>query len=529
MKRGAVSTQLLVLGGVAALFALGAVQGARLDRMRELERAYRWTVTAASFAAFGESLEGQKEGGAEPLDDEIFAKLVALGEEALPDVPVEPQDVDSDGETHPALVRAVRQGLDHPVYAMLAGPRGHEIVNEFLEAAKSSRIASIGTQFTTASLYDPLGHTEGVGLSSLFFGLRKVAANFLWMQVDGFWHSGQMHRMVPAMRTTVALDPNFIDAYLLGAWHLAYNLTAHLADTPEPQKVFNPKYGRRLGAKEEWYYIAADFLKDGIRKNPRSYQLYFDLGYAVYENKLDDHPNAVLYLTEARRYKHDRWVPRMLYLAMWRNGQYEDAIQGWIEYLEVDPSNVSAQRFLQINRAYLAEAKSDQAADCAKAARAAADEFRTQLAQAQSTGNESLAAEAQAKIDQAERVAAEMDATSAAEWGNAQEIYLPMIRTVDDSIAKARVLRHTALDFARQGRHLEAVMQLDLARYEMLESFDELSDLRIRIKQEGGLPLEVTEQLAIERQREAAQYADPRHAPPRRYIECVYSHDEADA
>ena len=80
--------------------------------------------------------------------------------------------------------------------------------------------------------------------------------------------------------------PNFVDAYLLGAWHLAYNLTAKLPETPEPMKVYFPKYGKRLGIKQEWYYIATEFLKDGIRKNPRDYRVYFDLGYGIYENKL---------------------------------------------------------------------------------------------------------------------------------------------------------------------------------------------------------------------------------------------------
>jgi hypothetical protein len=340
-----------VLLGIVALVALGAVQGARIDHMRDIERAYRWTVTAASFASFGESLEGDEaEDRADLLDDEIFASFVALGEESLPDLPVGPGDVDAEGDEHPRLVRAIRQDEDAAVYRLLAGDSGRPLVREFLQAAASDRLASIGTQFTAASMYDPEGHTEGVGLTSLFFGLRKVAANFLWLQVDSFWHSGQMHRMVPAMRACVALDPNFIDAYLVGAWHLAYNLTARLPDTPEPQKEFHPRYKVRVGPKEEWYYVAADFLKDGIKKNPRTYQLYFDLGYAIYENKLYDHPNAVRYLTEARRYKHDQWVPRMLYYAMWRNGQYDDAIEGWIDYLSRDPDNITAQRLLQVNR-----------------------------------------------------------------------------------------------------------------------------------------------------------------------------------
>ncbi len=525
MRRGSVSAQVLVLAGVLLALGLGSVQSSRLETMRELERGYRWTVTAASFSAFGESLEsGAREQEAEPLDDEIFAKLVALGETALPDLPVEAEDKNADGSVHSRLVRAVRQGQDHAVYDMLSSAEGRSIVREFLDAAKEDRIVSIGTQFSTASIYAGAGQAEGVGITSLFFGFRKVAANFLWMQVDNFWHAGQMHRMVPAMRTTVTLDPQFIDAYLLGAWHLAYNITAHLPDTPEPQKTFHPKYQKRLGPKEEWYYLAADFLLDGIKKNPRTYQLYFDLGYAIYENKIGDHASAVKYLREARRYPHDRWVPRMLYLAMWRNGQYDEAIEGWIDYLENDPGNVTAVRFLNINRAYLAEAMSDQSAECAGAARTAAQKLRAEL-DALPAGD-ARAEALRIQIADAEKTAAEMDAMQESEWAKAAAIYEPMVAQQQDAIASARLLRHSALEFARAGRYLEAVMKLDLARYEMLESFDEISELRIRIKQQGNIPLEVTEQLAVEREREAAAYADPNRVKPRRFVECPYPIDE---
>lgn len=529
MERSNKGLQFAVLAGVLAAFALASVQSARISVMRENERVYRWVVSAASFAAFGESLEGEPVDGAPaPLDDELFAQAVALGETALPDLPVGEEDVDAEGRPKARLLRAVRQGVDKPIYNMLASQAASDLVSGFLDAAKNDRLVSLGTQFTTASLYDRGNQTEGVGLTSLFFGLRKLAANFLWLQVDSFWHGGQMHRMVPAMRATVALDPNFVDAYLVGAWHLAYNLTAKLGETPEPLKKYSPKYKRRLSAKEEWYYIAAEFLKDGIRKNPREYRLYFDLGYAIYESKLDDHANAVLYLKEARRYKHDRWVPRMLYLAMWRNGQYDEAITGWLDYLEKDPNNISAKRFLQINRAYLAETTSEQAAECAKAARAAADELRTELTQLQARNDTAGVAPLQEKLAEAERVAAEMDALVAPEWEKAKSIYEAMIRASEDPIAKSRMLRHTALDFAKQGRYIEAISQIELARYEMLENFTELSDLMIQIKQEGGLPLSVSEELAVAREAEAAAYAQPNRPKPKRFVECAYL-QEADS
>ncbi len=524
MRSDTRGAQIGILALAIILAVLGSIQGARIERMREIEQFYRWVVTAATFSTFGETLEHEKSGEVEPMDDELFGEVAALAEQSLPDLPeTDDADRDTKGDLRPKLVRAARQGLDKEIYNLLDSSAAAPLAAKFADYSKSKLLISLGTQFATKDIYGKESQAEGVGLTSLFFGFRKLAANFLWMQVDAAWHSGQMHRFLPMMRTTVALDPNFVDAYLLGGWHLAYNLTAKLPDTPEPQKVFSQKYKRRIGPKEEWYYISADFLKDGIRKNPREYRLYFDLGYAIYETKLKDHPNAVRYLKEARRYKHDQWVPRMLYLAMWRNGQYDEAIEGWKDYASRFPNSTQAARFIPINTAFLAEAKSDQAADCATAARAAAEEFKKK---AQASTDAAVIADLGAKAAEAEQVALEMDKFSADEWVKARDIYVALSnehKEKVDTIGMSRLLRRTALDYARKELYDEAVGYLEVARYQYLEAFDELSDLMIDIKLQGDIPLSVSEQYALERRREAAAYAQPDAPKPKRFVECAYS------
>lgn len=521
MKRDARGAQLAVLAVAVLFLALGAVQGNRLGHMRDVERFYRWVVTASTFSTFGETLEGEKAAGTEPLDDELFAEIEALAEQALPaDITVEEADRNALGEPRPKLVRAVRQGRDKDVYALLSGAQARPLLDKFDGHLRENKLISVGTQFTATEMYGGEAPTQGVGLTSLFFGFRKLAANFLWLNVDTAWHAGQMHRMVPIMRTTVTLDPNFIDAYLLGAWHLAYNLTAKLPETPEALKEYNEKYKRRLGVKEVWYYVAADFLKDGIRKNPREYKLYFDLGYAVYETKLNDHANAVRYLKEARRYKHDQWVPRMLYYSMWHNGQYDEALEGWTEYAQQFPNSVQARRFIPINTAYLAEAKSDQALECAEAARIASAAFTTQAAERDAQGDAAGAADLRAKAAEADRVVADMDAMSTRELASAKTIYEGM---GGDSVAQYRLRRRIALDLAHEGRAAEAVGYLDVARNQYLDSFDEISDLMIDIKLDADQPLTVSEKLALERRREAAAFARPDASKPKRFVECAYS------
>lgn len=516
--------QLGLIAVIVVAVGVAAWQSGRIDRMRRVEQFYRWVLSASTQVSFGDSLESEKvEGEPEPMDDELFTEVMNLADRQLSQtIPVEDDDLTADGQPKPKLLRAIRQGRDMAVYRMLEGAGARPLLNEFQQHLQDGRLVSAGTQFSAASLYGDPAQSAGVGLTSLFFGFRKLAANFIWLQVDKFWHEGQMHRMVPLMRTTVTLDPTFVDAYLLGAWHLAYNLTAKLPETPEPLKEWNPKYKKRLGRKEQWYYVAADFLKDGIRKNPRDFRLYFDLGYAIYENKLNDHENAVRYLTEARRYPHKQWVPRMLYLAMWRNGQYEDAIDGWLEYLKEFPDSHQAQRFLQINRAYLHGAKWEQATQCAKTAGNVASDFALKAARADANGEEAKAAEFTEQADKAKRVAQEMEDFAAEQWEQAKTIWLAMIQQSGDSIAKARMYRHTALDYANEDRYLEAVSELDLARYEMLESFDELSNLMIEIKLEGSLPLTVSEKLAVERKREAVSYGAETKTKTRRYVDCPY-------
>ena len=129
--------------------------------------------------------------------------------------------------------------------------------------------------------------------SICFSGSEKSRRNLIWIEVDRFWHQGNMYRMITLMRTCVALDPHFIEAYLIGAWHLGYNATAKMQDTPWPRREWDDRYNVCLGEKERFYYYAIDFLKDGIRRNPRNYKLYFDLGFSLYKQKLEDYPNAV--------------------------------------------------------------------------------------------------------------------------------------------------------------------------------------------------------------------------------------------
>ena len=510
----------------AGVLALGAFQGNRVTHVREAETFYRWLLSTSTQYHMGQSLEF-RDGSVseEPLDDEIFEQAVERAETALPEIPVTADaapEAEEASTPRPKLVRAVRAQADDAVWDFARSAQAAPVRAAFFDALEAGRLQSVGTQLNTADLYERDALTYGAGLSSLFFGFRKVAANFIWMQVDTFWHAGQYHRMVPLMRTVVTLDPNFIDAYLLGAWHLAYNLTAKLPVTPEPLKEWNEKYQVRVGPREIWYYIAADFLKDGIRKNPRDYRLYFDLGYSIYDEKLSDYPNAIRFLEEARRYEHNRWVPRRLALAYMYNGNYPESIEVWNEYREMFPDNVVAPRFLIINQGLLSEATAEQAHECAQKARAVyqqaikdAQEARTSEGPEAAKPFEEKAAEVYAYVE-------EMEAVADIEQERAMRIWVDMVERTQENIAQSHVHRMTAEQFRRDGRYLEAVAELQLARWADSKAFDEISDRIIEIKQEGGIPLDVSEKLALERQAEAAKYQTEPEPEKPRFVECRY-------
>lgn len=446
----------LVLAALLILvLGLGAFQGRRVERLRESEAFYRWILAAAT----NERLFQDHDKESEYVDESLFQTVNDILEPDLPDVG---PDANLD-----ATVHVTKLGLtvgdranDQLVWKLAQNPKLDAQRKDFLKFAKQRKL-----EFAKDIEYAE-AQAGGVNVFNLFFGFRKVAANFIWLQVDRYWHQGMMYRMIPLMRTCVALDPNFIDAYLLGAWHLAYNATAQMPDTPQPLKKWSNKYKTCLGEKETLYYLGVDFLRDGIRHNPREYKLYFDLGFAIYKNKLNDYPNAVRYLTEAVRQPHERWVRRQLYICQELNGQYAEALAGWQDYAKKFPDNTVAPRFIQRNTALIYE----QQAEAAKQA-------------AQSSGSPE-------KLQEAE----DLKQRAIAVW--------KQMIDEGDPFGDYRVLRLQALDLAAQDRYMEAVAVLDKARWESPGNFDEISNLIIALKQKGNLPLSVSEKKAVLRQEE---------------------------
>lgn len=445
----------------AILVFIGGQMNLRVTHLRESEAFYRWIMAAAL------DQDLFKNADTEFKDAELFEDVRGLGESMLPD-PAGDQAIE--GGKLVALAKELRgedASKEKPIFDMARSAALEPARKRFLQLARNNQLEfARNIQYAEAQ-------ASGVSIFNMFFGFRKIAANFVWLQVDRYWHMGMMHRMIPLMKSCVVLDPNFVDAYLLGAWHLAYNVTAKMPETPQALRQWHPEYKACVGEKETYYYIAADFLKDGIRNNPRNYKLYFDLGFAVYNEKLNDYPNAVKYLSEAVRQPHERWVPRMLYKSLEQNGQYAEAKALWEEYMKRFPGTIGA------------------------------DDTGPRAI----TRLEALTAEqrAQKNFAEAEQLKDSDPETSARRLKKAQgfvEDAKRIYTSMGEPFANARLAVLNARELAKDGRYVEAIALLDRARWDYSNSnfFEEASNMIIDYKQKGNIPLSLSERKAVIRE-----------------------------
>ncbi len=443
---------------IILVLTAGTLNNLWLRHLRESESYYRWLLAAAvNERLFQDQEEGDQDGALFSKSDEAARNSGIF--------PVYPES-DDDAESESLLGRAAKDYQeDWRIWDFARSRHATDLRDEFLGLAKDRKLRfAQDIQYAEAQ-------AGGVNIFNLFFGFRKVAANLIWLEVDRYWHQGNMYRMITLMRTCVALDPHFIEAYLIGSWHLGYNATASMPDTPWPRREWDARYQVCLGEKERFYYYAIDFLKDGIRRNPRNYKLYFDLGFALYKQKLEDYPNAVKYLTEAINLPHDRWVPRQLFQCQELNGQYEEALAGWKDYMERYPGSMTAvevaPRFIMRNEGLLYESR--------------AKELRAQAKQAAN------AEEAALLRQQADEY-----------WAKARQTWDELA----DPFGEGRKMLMEALDMREEGRYLEAIAVLDKARWDTAALWLEFSELIIEIKQEADIPLSVSEKKSVMRDSE---------------------------
>lgn len=456
---------------VLVLIVVGAWFGGALVHQREAKSFYRWIQAAATNERILQSRAD------EYSDDELYHEVESVADAYLAGKVASQAAAEVPSASDTSLLSRLVADINNNalIWDFAESDAAAGLRKKFLDSARANQL------LFSRNLDIADAQARNVSLFNVFFGFRKVAANLLWIEVDRNYRIGQIHRVIPMMRTVTALDPNFVDAYLIGAWHLAYNVTAKMTNTPPALLRWSDEYQACVGDKESYYYEAAEFLKEGIRNNPRNFKLYFDLGFGVYNEKLQDYPNAVLYLKEATRQPHERWVPRMLYRALENNHQYDLALQGWKEYKEKYPSNGfdTADRFIVRNEALLEEQKFRELEQQAKAI-----EDPTQRAEVEAQANHHR--------DEAKKLFASMN----------------------EPYGEVRLIMMEAETLAEEGRYLEAQALLDAARWSSGDLFTELSNRIIEYKQAGNIPLNVSERKEVKRREDGGCTGAPQQEQP---------------
>ncbi len=154
-------------------------------------------------------------------------------------------------------------------------------------------------------------------------GFKEVVAGALWVRADEFFHTGQYRAIMPIVRMVTWLDPHNLDVYTTGAWHLDYNFV------DEDQR-----------SDKRYIPASVALLEEGIKNNPGSWDLYFELGWTHYNKKIEDHEKALYYMKKACEYEgfdpntgeqvlRPEYTDRMVAHQYEKLGRIEDAIKQW--------------------------------------------------------------------------------------------------------------------------------------------------------------------------------------------------------
>ncbi len=166
----------------------------------------------------------------------------------------------------------------------------------------------------------------------LIGGIRNTIANLLWLKIDLYHHSWEWsgkhwannQNLMMLYRIVTYLNPKFDKAYAQGGFHLSTNLKK----------------------KEE----GIKFLKEGLKNNPNSYEINFELGYeyffgfADYKNALEHFRKAVL-LTED---EHKLQVCyKLLAHSYFKLGDYNESLNYWFKVKKLAPKQPMIDHWIE--------------------------------------------------------------------------------------------------------------------------------------------------------------------------------------
>ncbi|MBC8101599.1 MAG: hypothetical protein H7Z41_03315 [Cytophagales bacterium] len=176
-------------------------------------------------------------------------------------------------------------------------------------AIEPPKLGKVGGSLGNAGASLPFEYTLGA-----LSGFRQVIAGLLWVRSDTFFHSGNYDAILPCIRLITWLDPNWLDPYATGAWHMMYNFT----DTDQ---------------RSDRRYLPAGLalLKEGIDNNSGQYDMYKEMGWNNYD-KIKNFSEAAKYYKLGMENDKDfdiTQIEHALAHSYEKSGQTELAIATW--------------------------------------------------------------------------------------------------------------------------------------------------------------------------------------------------------
>ncbi len=158
------------------------------------------------------------------------------------------------------------------------------------------------------------GQLPGEFILGAFSGFRQVIAGLLWVRCDSFFHQGNYDAILPLIRMITWLDPNWMDVYATGGWHLMYNFT----DTDQ-------RSDRR------YLVPGLSLLNEGIANNPNVYDMYKEKGWNCFDKVKDFSEAAIAYRGALANDPKANTTQVMHALAhsLERSGDIDEAIAVW--------------------------------------------------------------------------------------------------------------------------------------------------------------------------------------------------------
>ncbi len=170
------------------------------------------------------------------------------------------------------------------------------------------------------------------GVSGILFGgFRGMIAGLTWMYIDSLWHQARFYKLPPLYEFMTVLQPDFIDGWIMGGWHMAYNMSLELP------KVRNLSALMRQKIELRWVYKGIRFLKSGAAMNPKNPALPFEIGWTYY-HRLNDYKASIPWFEKSAGIDPEDALPlRLAAHAYEKSGSPEMALKKWLE-LKQHPS-----------------------------------------------------------------------------------------------------------------------------------------------------------------------------------------------